>query len=1112
METSPTDPKLRPRYYYADRHPFYFGNALNMARHNAYMILNELFEQFGRDKNANPVTEESLAEAAPGFYKKLPAADLQGRFAEALAAHFPFLACPETLPDPAQPDLPPPAAPRGQEVVDRLALALRTLHELRNAYSHAHHPAPAEPPAPVQYLFDYGAEVLLPRRFGQFQPENLLHLRNRESANFKYHLHDAATGRYTEKGLAFFICLFLERRYAFRFLSRLEGLKYTNAEWARATLQCFALYCCRLPRPRLESSDILLDMLNDLGRCPDRLYHCLSENDRKRFDFSAVATEPVLSDSEHSVPDTGTPMKRYDARFPYFALRYFDDTRAFERLRFQINLASLVVKRYPKTIDGMERERMLLEPLRVFGRWRDFTAAKMPPHWKTGTTAEKVWQFAPHYNLDGANIPLKIVQDPARTNFPRLEKLKAEQPDAILSAHELHNLFLYQHLHRKGWIEKCPEDYILDYRRRFRQLLDDVQSGRLKPAVLPPDYSPARVGKYKKPERERLPQHIAFLERSLTRETDPKRRSQKENDLRKSQKRLAELERYDARKAALAPEIFGKYGIRLQDLPDAVREHLMGFQQMSLKDKAEEKIIAHLKDTEKRLADLSKHRWGKLKVGDVATWIARDLLLYKPHQPDGKGMPNSDEYSTLQAKIAYFPVHRATLPAFFADQGLTGRDAFVHPFLHKVNLSRCNSVLDFYKAYLTERQRWLHEVQEAIHPPRQKNVKPLPEAEIRSRYGYFLHINTKPLHLKNYTADAPLYLPKGFFNPPILAAMRQNGYPVDPAKDNAVYALALLVDGDTQGFYTEYTRFAHVRDEREWVEKDVYLAEVKAEIERLSRTKKRNDNDEAAYREFKSEENRIYEREQAIRLAQSTDRALWLMAQERAGTRFNDLSARNFSEFRLRDVGFDRLAAAENETGKNVLDLSVPVELPYRIAGQDREVIITDTLPIKRHGDFRRFLKDRRIEDLLEYLSADRAKISRPELEVEIETYDQQREAFFERIYRFEEAVFERFGAGFPPLSEEKTCYNHFDYLKVIEQNAPTGIFDPLGLEKTCELRNKLCHNEIPSAANFSALIDPDDSKQIAERLFELANRTYDTIMEKLQIKLQIETHTDELA
>ncbi|HRF17444.1 MAG TPA: hypothetical protein PK977_04720, partial [Chitinophagaceae bacterium] len=84
--------------------------------------------------------------------------------------------------------------------------------------------------------------------------------------------------------------------------------------------------------------------------------------------------------------------------------------------------------------------------------------------------------------------------------------------------------------------------------------------------------------------------------------------------------------------------------------------------------------------------------------------------------------------------------------------------------------------------------------------------------------------------------------------------------------------------------------------------------------------------------------------------------------------------------------------------GKNVLDLSVPVELPYRIAGQDREVIITDTLPIKRHGDFRRFLKDRRIEDLLEYLSADRAKISRPELEVEIETYDQQREAFFERI------------------------------------------------------------------------------------------------------------------
>lgn len=1106
METSPTDPKLRPRYYYSDRHPFYFGNALNMARHNAYMILNELFEQFGRDRSANPVSEESLAGALQGFYKKKPA-DWQSRFAGALAAHFPFLACPESLPDPARPELPPPGQPQGQEVVDRLAAALRTLHQLRNVYSHAHHPAPFGALAPLQYLFDYGARELLPRRFGRFRPEDLLHLRqSSETDGFRYRLHDAATGAYTEKGLAFFICLFLERRYAFRFLSRLEGFKKTDTEWARATLQCFALYCCRLPRPRLESSDILLDMLNELGRCPDKLYHCLSDTDRRRFNFAAAA-EPAPEPEE-----TGTPMKRYDNRFPYFALRYFDDARAFGRLRFQLQLASLVLERYPKTIDGIERERMLLEPLRVFGRWSDFTAAKMPPHWKTGPTAERVWQFAPHYNLDGGNIPLKIVQDPDRIGFPPLEKRKAEQPDAILSTQELHNLFLYDYLHRrKGWIEKTPEDYILDYRRRFRQLLDDVQSGRLKPAALPPDYHPARVGKYKKPERERLPEHIAFLERSLPNESDPKRRRQKEEDLRKSKTRLAELERYDARKAALAPEIAEKYGIRLQDLPDAVREHLMGFRQLSLKNKTIEKLSALLKDTQKRLEVLSKHHWGKLKVGDVATWIARDLLLFKPHRPDGKGMPNSDEYNTLQAKIAYFPVHKPTLTAFFADQGLTGRDAYTHPFLHEVDLNRCHSVFDFYSDYLKMRQRWLNKALGTVKP-RDKAEKPLSDGEIDRRYGYFLQIKNKPLHEKVYAADSPLYLPKGFFNPPILAAMHRNGYPIDPAKDNAVHALALLLEGDTQGFYTEYTRLVHVPDEREWVEKERYMEEIKAEIARLSQWKKRNDEEEGNYRSLKSEENRIYEREQAIRFAQSTDRALWIMSQERAGTRFNDLAAREFNEFRLRDVGFDRLAAAENETGKNVLDLSVPVELPYRIAGQDREIIITDTLPIKRHGDFRRFLKDRRIEDLLAYLSADCAKISRPELEAEIETYDQRREAFFEKIYRFEAAVFERFGESFPPLSGEKTCYNHFDYLSVIEQNAPAGIFDPLGLDKTCELRNKLCHNEIPAAADFSALIEVDDSKQIAARLFDLADRTYDTIMEKLHIELHIETHTDELA
>lgn len=1115
METHPNPLTRTPRYYYADRHPFYFGNYLNMARHNAYMILNDVLEQFGRDRNAAPVSEESLAGAVVGFYKRLPA-DRQAGFVAALAAQLPFLACPVALPD-SDPAAPPPQPPQGEAAVVCLAAALRALHDLRNAHSHAHHPPVGAPGLSVQYLFDHGAEVLLPRRFGWLQPDDYRHLQRRRTPEFKYDLHDPASGHFTEKGLAFFICLFLERRYAFRFLSRLEGLKRNDTAWARATLQCFTLYCCRLPTPRLDSSDILLDMLNELGRCPDPLYHCLSEPDRDRFDFSdkrALAAADLGPDEPAGI--VRTPMKRHDDRFPYFALRFFDDTRALGSLRFHLHLCQRVTDRYPKTIDGQTRERLLLEPVRVFGRWADYAPAKMPPYWKQALDDDTIRQFAPRYNLDGNNIPMRIVDNPGKTTFPSLGKQRAEQPHFILSTYELRNLFLYHYLHReKGWIEQSPEDYLMAYRERFHRLLDDVQQGRLRPATAPPDYSPARVGKFKKPELERLPEHIAFLERSLPTEQDPKRHRLKQQDLERSKRRLAELERYEARKAALGPTILAQYGIRLQDLPDAIRGYLMGIRTLSVKTKAIEKFSTHIKETEQRLEDLAGNRWRRLRAGDLATWIARDILLCKPHQPDGKGMPNSDEYNTLQAKIAYFPVHKNSLPAFFAEQGLTGSDAYKHPFLQQVDVRRCGSVLDFYKAYLIERQRWLNQALRAIRPGKNApTTAPLSEAEIERRYGYFLQIKNTPALQKHYDREAPVYLPKGLFNRPILLALQANGYPVDPDSDNAAHGLACLLERDSQAFYSAYPRYVRWRPEGtdeplEWVEKDKRLEQIKADIQRLGRFKKRDEANEAVYRACKSDENHIYEREQAIRYAQSTDQALWLMAQMRAKAGLDERPDRDFQRFRLYDIGFDRVQPDTDDTGEpsaSVLDLSVSVQLPYHIEESGRTVVITDQLPIKRHGEFRRFLKDRRIGDLLAYLPAERTEISRAEIEEEIKIYDERREAFFEKIYHFEAALYERYEAAFRATPPEGGLFHHRHYLQVLGAQASPDIFGTLGLDKTCYLRNKLCHNQIPPAAAFAPLLDPVSDQPIAARLFDLANSTYDFILQQLDIHLTIET------
>ena len=106
------------------------------------------------------------------------------------------------------------------------------------------------------------------------------------------------------------------------------------------------MFCCRLPQPKLESSDILLDMINELGRCPAALYTVLSEENKQRFHisrdvdggFEREDTGIDVEESEDLELEQELILKRQGDRLPYFALRYFDDTDAFSTLRFDVYL------------------------------------------------------------------------------------------------------------------------------------------------------------------------------------------------------------------------------------------------------------------------------------------------------------------------------------------------------------------------------------------------------------------------------------------------------------------------------------------------------------------------------------------------------------------------------------------------------------------------------------------------------------------------------------------------------------------------------------------------------------------------------------------------------
>ncbi|MEK7254012.1 MAG: type VI-B CRISPR-associated RNA-guided ribonuclease Cas13b, partial [Bacteroidota bacterium] len=465
-------------------------NLLNLARHNAYLILAYLQEKHKTGK-PDGVQEDRLTEAT---FLSFPNPKWLGSKPEAMQAalkdllkHFPFLAAVA-----AEPQAPSPDGQKGEaaktvsgeaepgQAVAFLQAALRRLDAERNIFSHhIYERQPLEEDEKVQLepVFEAAVKGIV-QRFPWLTDENVTHLRPAPGSEdrFRYRL-TKDDDHFEDNGLYFFICLFLEAGYAHRFLSNLERFKNTGTPEMRATRNCYPHFCCKLPEPRLDSGDVKLDMLNELYRCPKELWEVLSETDRERFRVDADLPE----DAEPDEPPRKVEMKRNEDRFTkYFALRYFDEMSYaqagkkerkpfFSSLRFHIHLARLRTMENPASKGNRAESREWMKELNTFGRLSDFEWQKLPDWWLNPKTnkhpdevekikqdaVKKIEQFAPRYNIIGNRIGLKFTNGKDDYQYLKplpvlLESIGNKQkgqpiqvslaPDAILSTHELQQL------------------------------------------------------------------------------------------------------------------------------------------------------------------------------------------------------------------------------------------------------------------------------------------------------------------------------------------------------------------------------------------------------------------------------------------------------------------------------------------------------------------------------------------------------------------------------------------------------------------------------------------------------------------------------------------------
>jgi hypothetical protein len=309
----------------------------------------------------------------------------------------------------------------------------------------------------------------------------------------------------TIHGLVFFASLFLDKKYAILMQKNVKGFKDGREIKHQMTNEVFCRSRILLPRVRLHSDKevdaFVLDMLGELSKAPESFYEQLNKKDRERFDVL-----PDTESDPDAIPQPVAQVRKQN-RFAYFALRYLDEVNAFTRMRFMMDLGNYHFHIYKAIINGNEESRHLTRRMLGFGKLREFNPELAPAGWKEKrkdldyfeTADEPFLRFTyPHYHLEKNIVGIRFLTEKKGSdyeavwphleveqggNYPKYrkkEKYPQEIADAFLSGNELLALAFCHHLYRKSGNVSFTERLIEQKLFAIRKLLGALKRGELQ--------------------------------------------------------------------------------------------------------------------------------------------------------------------------------------------------------------------------------------------------------------------------------------------------------------------------------------------------------------------------------------------------------------------------------------------------------------------------------------------------------------------------------------------------------------------------------------------------------------------------------------------------------
>jgi hypothetical protein len=1085
----------------------YFSAYLNLARHNAFLILSHISDKL-RQKKTN-TQEGSLHKAyAIEVLNNSKTPDITAKSIKMLNEHFPFL---KIMFDYDSNSANPKGVKKGTEVLpeqyhQKIELVLKLLNNYRNFYTHCIHTPVITPDNFIHDLDNiFDAAVRMVKTRFELSDEDVEHLNRFERGkdpktnkwkyvrknDFKYSfIHDNAI---SEKGMAFFITLFLEKKYAFEFLKKLHGFKDGRTKTMQATLESYCVYHVHLPKERIESTQndlsLCLDMFNELKKCPSELFTLLKKEDAEKFRIAPDINNINDEEEINEVPENGIAdynaepiLKRYSNRFPYLAMRYIDEKKVFQNLRFHVDLGNYYFKFYPKTtVDGETRDRSLKVHLKSFGRLDDINQARLND-WdklirfhKDAEDEEPIEELLPyitdtfpHYHLNNNQIGLKYFQTGIDQLLPKLEKEKTKltQPDFWLSVYELPGLLFYNHLlkSKKGI---SAEDLILNCSKKYKALFKLIAEG-CKPELTDRTETVKKDGK----NETVILQRVKF--------EDEKGRS---------------------------------YEIDLNEIPQVLQNYITDKPLHNRAVLAESKINRLIIQTERKLEKIDKaltqikdkkqnkrgkKRFVEIKSGVLADFLAKDIIHLQPSTEDkGKDKITGLNFQILQSHLAFYGRDYLMLNDIFRQCKLVG-SAISHPFLNKLNPEKYQDIVSFYKAYLKERKNYL------VQCNRDKDY---------ASY-YFLKYNSKKFTTETATYckdlakklmnthsldNHPINLPRGLFNEAIVDWFRKNGSPelkaiANSQRVNTTYLIQKFFEleraGDTSQSFYNYQRSYKFIDKLNNLGKNPFqLRRNYYTIEQLSKmmdgvkTKISKLPEPGVANKFirpimQTDLSDYKQNEKILRLYKTQDRVLFLMAseilfnQKPEGLKSEDLKLSNIKP------------KPENDTDKDLLSTQLPFSLQYKYYDvtptgeidykkkKGEITIFQKELKLKNYGNFIRYTKDRRLNNLFHWI--DEPQIEMPLLQKELDKYEETRIAVSGIIHNFEKALFKKYRSAFEDKfkanllkkkNESDSSYvDHNEMLEVFFEKYPDFVQYK---ELMKNIRNGFSHNQYPVKRAF---------------------------------------------